>query len=74
MQISGGVFCNLAGGFKKEAVITPKQLPAQGSTKTDIFRGSVVTTASGIYLAFLDQGACETLTKVHVPLPLLYTN
>ena len=52
------------GGFKKEAVITPKQLPAQGKTKTDIFLGSVVTTASGIYLAFLDQGACVALTKV----------
>ena len=52
------------GMFKKEAVITPKRLPAQGSTKSDIFRGSVVTTARGIYLAFLDQGVCITLTKV----------
>ena len=51
-------------GFKKEAVITPKSLPAQGSTKRDIFRGSVMTTARGIYLAFLDQGVCITLTKV----------
>ena len=53
-------------GFKKEAVITPKSLPAQGSTKSAIFRGSVVTTAHGIYLAFLDQGACITLTKVTI--------
>lgn len=50
--------------FQKETVIMPKSLPAQGTTKTDIFRGSVVTRAGGIYLAFLDQGACITLTKV----------
>lgn len=52
------------GMFHKEAVITPKRLPSQGSVKTDIFRGSVVTRARGIYLAFLDQGVCITLTKV----------
>ena len=52
------------GVFKKEAVIAPKRLPAQGSTKAEIFSGSVVTTASGIYLAFFDQGVCVTLTKV----------
>ena len=52
------------GGFKKEAVITPDSLPAQGNTKPAIFRGSVVTTARGIYLAFLDQAACITFTKV----------
>ena len=39
-------------------------MPAQGSTKADIFRGSVVTTARGIYLAFLDQAACIAVTKV----------
>ena len=50
--------------FQKEAVITPKSLPPQGSSKTDIFRSSVVTRARGIYLAFLDQGVCITLTKV----------
>ena len=50
--------------FQKEAVITPKSLPPQGSVKTDIFRGSVVTRARGIYLVFLDQGVCITLTKV----------
>ena len=50
--------------FKKEAVITPESLPAQGSTQTGIVRGSVITTTRGIYLAFLDQGACITLRKV----------
>ena len=50
--------------FQKEAVITPKSLPPQGQHKTDIFYGSVVTRARGIYLAFLDQGVCITLTKV----------
>ena len=52
------------GMFQKEAVITPKSLPPQGDVKTDVFRGSVVTRARGIYLAFLDQGVCITLTKV----------
>jgi len=50
--------------FRKEAVITPESLPPQGKIKTDVFYGSVVTRARGIYLAFLDQGACITLTKV----------
>jgi len=50
--------------FQKEAVITPKGLPPPGQRKSDIFYGSVVTRAPGIYLAFLDQGACITLTKV----------
>jgi len=50
--------------FQKEAVITPKSLPPQGQRKSDVFYGSVITRAPGIYLAFLDQGACITLTKV----------
>ena len=52
------------GVFKKEAVITPESLPTQGVTRAGIFRSSVVTTARGIYLAFLDLGVCITLTKV----------
>jgi len=51
------------GMFQKEAVITPKSLPPQGNSKTDVFRGSVVTRGQGIYLAFLDQGVCISLTK-----------
>ena len=50
--------------FKKEAVITPESLPAQGKEQAFIFHGSVVTTARGIYLAFLDLGACISLDKV----------
>jgi len=50
--------------FQKEAVITPKRLPPQGQRKSDVFFGSVVTRARGIYLAFLDQGVCITLSKV----------
>ena len=44
--------------FHKETVITPKTLPAPGELTTNIFYGSVVTEAKGIYLALLDQGAC----------------
>jgi len=50
--------------FQQEAVIMPKSLPPQGQRKSDVFYGSVVIRARGIYLAFLDQGACITLTKV----------
>ena len=49
--------------FQKEAVITPPTLPSTGTVQ-DVFRGSVVTKAKGIYLAFLDEGACLTMTKV----------
>ena len=49
--------------FQKEAVIKPPTLPSTGSVK-DVFRGSVVTKAKGIYLAFLDEGVCVTITKV----------
>ena len=54
------------GIFKKEAVITPKRLPPERTLKADIFRGSVVTTARGIYLAFLGQAVCITLTMVTI--------
>ncbi|XP_078374592.1 ephrin type-A receptor 4-like isoform X1 [Oculina patagonica] len=52
------------GVFQKETVITPPTLPKPGELVQDIFRGSVVTKAKGIYLAFLDKGVCMTLTKV----------
>ena len=51
------------GVFQKGAVITPPTLPSDGSVQ-DVFRGSVVTKAKGIYLAFLDQGVCVAMTKV----------
>ena len=51
------------GVFQKEEVITPPTLPSTGTVQ-DIFRGSVVTKAKGIYLAFLDQGVCVSITKV----------
>ena len=49
--------------FHKETVITPKTLPAPGELATNIFYGSVVTEAKGIYLALLDQGACLTIRE-----------
>ena len=54
------------GMFQKEAVITPKALPPVGQRLTVTFHGSVVTKAKGIYLAFLDQGACLTMNKVRI--------
>ncbi len=52
------------GVFKKEMVIKPKTLPPPNRTVKDVFRGSVITKAKGIYLAFLDEGVCISLTKV----------
>lgn len=48
------------GMFQKEAVITA----SVGQNSRYIFRGSVVTKAQGIYMAFLDQGVCVTMQKV----------
>ena len=52
--------------FHKETVITPKTLPASGELATNIFYGSVVTEAKGIYFALLDQGACLIIRKFAV--------
>ena len=52
--------------FHKETVIAPKTLPAPGELATNIFYGSVVTDAKGIYLALLDQGACLIIRKFAV--------
>ena len=49
--------------FHKETVITPKTLSALRERATNIFYGSVLTKAKGIYLALLDQGACLTIRK-----------
>ena len=49
--------------FHKETVITPKILPAPGEHATNIFYGSVLIKAKGIYLALLDQGSCLRITK-----------
>ena len=52
--------------FHKETVITPKTLSAHWEGATNIFYGSVLTKAKGIYLALLDQGACLTIRKFAV--------
>ena len=49
--------------FHKETVITPKTLPAPGELTTETFYGSIMTKAKGIYLAFLDQGACLKIRR-----------
>ena len=50
--------------FQKELFISPETLPPVGQRLTVTSNGSVVTKAKGIYLAFLDQGACLTMNKV----------
>ncbi|XP_078355574.1 ephrin type-B receptor 3-like, partial [Oculina patagonica] len=52
------------GVFKEETIIKPPTLPKPGESVKDIFCGSVVTKAKGIYLAFLDQGVCVTMSRV----------
>ena len=49
--------------FHKETVITPKTLSTPRERATNIFYGSVLTKAKGIYLALLDQGACLAIRK-----------
>ena len=49
--------------FHKETVITPKTLSAPREHATNIFYGSVLIKAKGIYLALLDQGSCLRITK-----------
>ena len=49
--------------FHKETVITPKTLSTLRERATNIFYGSVLTKAKGIYLALLDQGACLAIRK-----------
>ena len=52
--------------FHKETVITPKAISAPGEQATNIFYGSVLIKAKGIYLALLDQGACLIIRKFAV--------
>ena len=49
--------------FHKETVITLKTLSALRERAKNIFYGSVLTKAKGIYLALLDQGACLAIRK-----------
>ena len=49
--------------FHKETVITIKTLSALRERAKNIFYGSVLTKAKGIYLALLDQGACLAIRK-----------
>ena len=43
--------------------ITPEALPKPNELKYFTYHGKVVTRARGVYLAFLDQGVCASLTK-----------
>lgn len=52
------------GMFFKEDKIQPKTLPALGNGREYTYQGRLTTQANGIYLAFLDKGACIALSKV----------
>ena len=52
------------GMFSKEDKIQPKTLPSPGNLRKYTYQGRLATQANGIYLAFLDKGACIALSKV----------
>ena len=52
--------------YQFAAKIMPKTLPAVGERQEYIYHGKLVTKAQGIYLGFLDQGACIAIQNVTI--------
>ena len=52
--------------YQFAAKIEPKTLPEVGERLEYIYRGKLVTKAKGIYLGFLDQGACVSIENVTI--------
>ena len=50
--------------FSKEDKIQPTTLPAPGNLQKYTYQGILATEANGIFLAFLDKGACIAISKV----------
>ena len=50
--------------YGKVDTIKPKDLPPPKVRKSYTYDGKIVTKARGIYLAFLDQGSCVSITSV----------
>ena len=53
-------------GYQFVAKIMPKTLPEVGERLEYIYHGELVTKAKGIYLGFLDQGACISIESVTI--------
>ena len=52
--------------YQKVETIVPKVLPPPKELKEYDYDGKIITKKGGVYLAFLDQGACVSLSKVIV--------
>ena len=54
------------GTYQKVTTIESTVLPAPGETESYDYDVKILTKKGGVYLAFLDQGACFSLTRVIV--------
>ena len=54
------------GNYQFAAKIMPKTLPAVGKRVEYTYHGKLETKAKGIYLGFLDQGACISIESVTI--------
>ena len=52
--------------YQKVETIAPRDLPAAGKSKEYDYDGKIITKKGGVYLAFLDKGACVSLSRVIV--------
>ena len=52
--------------YQKVETIVPTVLPAPGISKEYDYDGKIITKKRGVYLAFLDQGACVAISSVIV--------
>ena len=52
--------------YQKVETIVPTVLPASEKSKGYDYDGKIITKKGGVYLAFLDQGACVSLSSVIV--------
>ena len=52
--------------YQEVETIAPTVLPAPGKMESYDYDVKIVTKKGGVYLAFLDQGACVSLSKVIV--------
>ena len=52
--------------YQKVETIVPKVLPPPKELKEYDYDGKIITNKGGVYLAFLDQGACISLSSVIV--------
>ena len=52
--------------YQKVETIVPKVLPLPNELKEYDYDGKIITNKGGVYLAFLDQGACMSLSSVIV--------